>query len=100
MQTNLYESYNFKLEVARNKFLDAVATEYLQMLSILYGAHIYSGEKRTSDYSNMTMLEVADELRIRTLMMQGDRLRKKRQMQEEHARNEADLLERLRKSSM
>jgi len=96
----MYESYNFQLEVARNKFIDALASEYLQMLSILYGTQIYSGEKRTSEFNDMTMLEVADELRIRTLMLKGDRLRKKRKLQEEHARNEADLLERLKRSSM
>ena|SRR5215216_4999767 len=100
MQMNMYESYNFQLEVARNKFIDALASEYLQMLSILYGTQIYSGEKRTSEFNDMTMLEVADELRIRTLMLKGDRLRKKRKLQEEHARNEADLLERLKRSSM
>lgn len=96
----MYENYNFQIEVSRNKMIDALSNEYLQMLSILYGTQIYNGEKRTSDYNDMTMLEVADELRIRTLMMQGDRLRKKRQLQEEHSRNEADLLERLKKSSM
>lgn len=98
MQTTPYDSFNYKLEVARNQVTQSLSMEYLQMLAILYGSHIYSGEKRTSDYNNMTMLEVADELRIRTIMMKGERMRKKRQLREEHAANEAELMERLKRS--
>jgi len=77
----------------------ALSTEYLQMLAILYGDQIQSGTIRTSAYNTMTMLEVADELRIRTMMMRGERLRKKRRLTEEHAANEAALLERLKRIS-
>ncbi len=98
MQMTIYDSANFQLEVAHSKFIESLSLEYLQMLSILYGSQIYNGEKRTSDYNNMTMLEVADELRIRTLMMKGDRIRRKKQLREEHAANEAEMMERLKRS--
>lgn len=92
------QAVNFNLNDQRMQLVTSIATEYLSMLTILYGDQIEMGTKRVSDYGNMTMLEAENELRVRTLMMKGQRLRTKRKLKEEHEANEAALLEQLKKS--
>lgn len=75
-----------------------MSEEYLSIIAILYGDQIESGIKRISYYGDMTMLEAENELRVRTKMMRGQRLRKKRELREEHEAQEAALLEQLKKS--
>lgn len=89
---------NFLLNRQRIDLVNNITNEYLSMLAILYGDQIEQGTKRVSDYGNMTMLEAENELRVRTLMMRGQRLRAKRRLQEEHEENERALLEQLKKS--
>lgn len=89
---------NFILNKQRQELTNSISEEYLSILSILYGDQIESGIKRISYYGDMTMLEAENELRVRTKMMQGLRMRKKRELKEEHAAQEAALLEQLKKS--
>ncbi len=79
--------------------VDNLTSEYLSLLAILYGDHIESGVKRISDYRAMTMLDAENELKLRTMMMRGQRLRKKRMLMEEHQENERALLEQLKRST-
>lgn len=92
------QAMNFNLSKQRKDLIDHIATEYLSMLAILYGDQIEMGTKRVSDYGDMTMLEAENELRVRTLMLRGQRMRKKRELKEEHDAAEAALLEQLKKS--
>jgi hypothetical protein len=89
---------NFQLQQQRLLLVENITDEYLSILAILYGDQIQSGTKRVSEYGNMTMLEAENELRVRTLMMRGDRLRTKRKLKEEHDAAEKELMEQLKKS--
>lgn len=97
-QTPQIVAPNFSLNKQRRSFVDNLSEEYLSILAILYGNQIDSGIKRISYYGNMTMLEAENELRVRTKMMRGQRLRKKRELREEHEAQESALLEQLKKS--
>jgi hypothetical protein len=92
------QASNFRLNAIRRNNIAALSVEYLSILAILYGEHIDAGYKRIHDYGSMTMLEAENEIRTRTIMLQGDRLRKKRQLREEHAQNEKDMLEQLKRA--
>lgn len=89
---------NFDLNKQRRELTINMSEEYLSILAILYGNQIEAGIHRVSYYGNMTMLEAENELRVRTKMMRGQRLRKKRELKEEHEAQEAALLEQLKKS--
>jgi CII-binding regulator of phage lambda lysogenization HflD len=89
---------NFKLNQQRIQLIDSITNEYLSMLAILYGDQIEMGTKRISDYRDMTMLEAENELRVRTMMMKGQRMRTKRKLREEHEAAEKALMEQLKKS--
>lgn len=89
---------NFLLNKQRISVIDNITNEYLSMLAILYGDQIEMGTKRVSDYGTMTMLEAENELRVRTMMLRGQRMRKKRELKEEHEANERALMEQLKKS--
>lgn len=89
---------NFNLNKQRRSLVENLSEEYLSILAILFGDQIEMGLKRISYYGNMTMLEAENELRVRTKMMRGQRLRKKRELKEEHEAQEAALLEQLKKS--
>lgn len=90
---------NFKLNKQRIQLIDNITNEYLSILAILYGDQIESGIRRISDYKDMTMLEAENELRVRTIMMKGQRLRTKRKLKEEHDEAERELMERLKRSN-
>jgi len=92
------KAMSFLLNQQRIELIDNVTNEYLSMLAILYGDQIEQGTKRISDYGNMTMLEAENELRVRTIMMKGQRMRVKRKLQEEHEANEKALMEQLKRS--
>lgn len=89
---------NYLLQQQRTDLVESMATEYLSVLSILYGYQIEQGLRRVSDYGNMTMLEAENEIRIRTVMLRGQRVRKQRELREEMAENERKLLEQLKRS--
>lgn len=93
------QAMNFKLNSQRRQLIESMSTEYLSILAILYGDQIEMGTRRISHYGNMTMLEAENEIRVRTMMMKGQRLRKKRQLKEEHDEAERELMERLKKSN-
>lgn len=93
------QAVNFLLQQQRIQLVDNITDEYLSILAILYGDQIQTGVKRISDYGNMTMLEAENELRVRTLMLRGDRLRTKRKLKEEHDTAERELMEQLKKSN-
>lgn len=92
------EATNFRLNKQRRDLIESLTNEYLSMLAILYGDQIEMGTKRVSQYGNMTMLEAENELRVRTMMLRGQRMRMKRKLKEEHAENERALMEQLKKS--
>lgn len=92
------QSANFSLNKQRRDLVINLTDEYLSILAILYGDQIESGIKRVSYYGDMTMLEAENELRVRTKMMRGTRIRRKRELREEHEAQEAALLEQLKKS--
>lgn len=89
---------NFLKNDLRMHVVEHLTNEYLSILAILYGPQIEQGLKRISDYRDMTMLEAENEFRIRTMMLQGQRLRKKRILREEHEAAESALMEQLKKS--
>ena len=90
---------NFRIQQKRNTIIDSLSLEYLSILAILYGGLIESGQKRISDYGAMTFAEAENEFRLRTLMIKGQRIRKKRELQEEHAANERAMLEQLKRAT-
>ena len=93
------QATNFLLNRNRMTFINTLAYEYLSILAILYGDQIESGLKRVSNFGDMTMLEAENEFHLRMLMMRGQRLRTKRKLKEEHAANEAALMEQLKRSN-
>lgn len=93
------QAMNFLLNSQRMDLVESVSVEYLSILAILYGSQIETGEKRISSFGGMTMLEAENEFRVRTMMMRGIRLRKKRDLKAEHDAAEQALLEQLKKSN-
>lgn len=91
-------TFNFQVQQQRVELIESIATEYLSVLSLLYGYHIEQGTRRVSDYGDMTMLDAENELRVRTIMMRGQRMRKQRELREEMQENERKLLEQLKRS--
>lgn len=89
---------NYLINSQRIQLIDHVSTEYLSMLAILYGDQIESGIKRVSSFGTMTMLEAENELRVRTMMMRGLRMRRKKHLMDEHTSAEQALLEELKRS--
>lgn len=98
MQMNQSQAISFKLNKQAREIQQALATEYLSILAILYGDKIESGTKRIADYGMLTMLEAENELRIRMMMMKGQRMRKKKDLREEHEAQEQAMLEQLKRS--
>lgn len=92
------QAFNFLVQQQRVELIESIANEYLSVLSLLYGYHIEQGTKRVSDYGDMTMLDAENEIRVRTIMMRGQRIRKQRELREEMAENERKLLEQLKRS--
>lgn len=90
---------NYLLNAQRIRYVESISTEYLSILTILFGDNLEMGQRRISDYGNMTMLEAENELRVRTIMYKGRRLRKQRELREEHAENERAMLEQLKRIS-
>jgi hypothetical protein len=89
---------NFRLNKQAREIQEALSSEYLSILAILYGDQIESGIKRISDYGTLTMLDAENELRIRMMMMKGQRMRKKRELKEEHEAQEQAMLEQLKRT--
>lgn len=73
---NKHQSIIFQIERIRHRTPKALAEEYFVFLSTLYGRKIESGDVRLRDYGNMTMFDVADEIKIRTKMLHADNMRK------------------------
>ena len=89
---------NFLLNQQRIDLIESITNEHLSVLAVLYGDQIEMGVRRVSDYRNMTMLDAEQELRVRTMMLKGQRLRKKRELNEQYAADERALMEQLKKS--
>lgn len=98
MQMKQSQAMNFRLNKQTRNIQESLATEYLSILAILYGDQIESGIKRISDYGTLTMLDAENELRIRMMMMKGQRLRKKKDLKEEHEAQEQAMLEQLKRT--
>lgn len=92
-------SINFLINKERRKYVESISQEYLSVLAILYGDFLESGQHAIHDYGRMTMLEVENELRVRTLMYRGRRIQKQRQLRDAHTQNEQDMLEQLKRIS-
>lgn len=92
-------SANYLLNSQRIKYIHSVSEEYLSILAILYGDTLESGIQRISGYGSMTMLEAENELRLRTLMYKGRRIRRQRDLRSEHEENEKAMLEQLKRLS-
>lgn len=98
MQMKQSQAMNFRLNKQAREIQEALSSEYLSILAILYGDQIESGIKRISDYGTLTMLDAENELRIRMMMMKGQRMRKKRELKEEHEAQEQAMLEQLKRT--
>ena len=92
-------SKNFIIDQQRNRHIENITEEYLNIIALLYGTQIESGIRRIKDYASMTMLDAENELRIRTIMNRAERLRTKRRLYAEHTAAEQELLERLKNAS-
>lgn len=87
---------NYQLEVERDKMVESLHVEYLSLLAILYGDQLESGTQLLKDYGHLTMIDIENELQLRTLMYRARRLRKRRQLLDEYEANERDMLEQLK----
>lgn len=92
----LITNKSFQIERIRRLNTRIKATEYLSILSMLYGTKIDSGAVSIQTYKNMTMLDAASEIKVRTMMLRGETNQKLRSIKETDKRKEADLLKRLK----
>jgi len=88
---------SYKIEMARRKNRLAIAEEYLTFIGILYQDQIESGHKRISDFKNMTMFDIEDEIKLRTKIITADNARKIKKQQEDAEKREKQLLDHLKK---
>ena len=95
---NQMTTTEFLINKQRHELINHVAFEYLSILAILYGDQIDSGIRRVSSFGKMTMLEAENELRIRTMMLRGQRMRRKRELLKEHQDAETAMMERLKQT--
>ena len=93
------DSINFNIDRKRSEQVEAMSTEYLSLLTILYGHFIRSGEKMIKHYHHLRMSDIETELQIRTIMVRGDISRKQRQIKEEHSAAEQQMLEELKRAT-
>ena len=93
------QSSNYLLNNQRAEYIQTISTEYLSIIALLYGDLIESGDKQVISYNHMLMNDAERELHIRTTMYHGRRLRKQRELTEEHEANEQAMLEQLKRSS-
>lgn len=87
---------SYLLQKLRNSNLQSLATEYLYITAMLFGQDIDSGKRQVTHYSSMTMLKAENELRIRTMMMHAERIRRKKKLTEQHRANEDAMMQRLK----
>lgn len=89
----------FRLSSWRRRHVQDLVDEYLNMLAILYGGFLLSGEKRISEFSGMTMQHAAHELKVRTALIRAREKNRRKVLREEHQAAEDALLEELKRST-
>lgn len=90
------QSNYFTLNQLRVKELESLAEEYLSLLAVLYSDQIESGTNKVSDYGTMTMIDIENEIRLRTLLYRARRKRKQKDIRDKQEENERAMLETLR----
>lgn len=98
MRKRTMQANEFLLNKQRMALINNVSHEYLSIIAILYGDQIETGVRRIQHYRNMTMLEAENEIRIRSMMVRGQRMNRKRQLRKEHEDSEQAMLEELKRS--
>lgn len=92
---NKHRSVLFQIEAARHRTPKALAEEYLIFLSTLYGRKIETGDVRLRDYGDMTMYDIADEIKIRTKMLHADNMRKIEQHKDKRKKEQDEAIKQL-----
>lgn len=105
-QTNLLQKrrnnilpWSYQIEIARNKNRAIIREEYLTFIHVLYRNQIENGYKRIKDFKDMTMLDIQNEIMLRTRIIAGDNQRELDKQKEAQKRYEQQLLEHFKKFS-
>jgi len=96
IQKRQIQTLNYKLQLLRNKNTVSLANEYLYIIAMLFGKDIEEGTRKVTDFNSMTMLKAENELRIRTLMMNAERIRRKKKLMQDHKDNEEAMIQRMK----
>lgn len=91
-------TYNFLLQQKKINDREVLQREHLILLAMLYGQFIEEGRKSIKDYKQLTMRELESEIKIRILMLRGERLRLVKKDKELRERQEREFLERLKRN--
>ena len=98
-QAKSNQSAYFRISKYRREHIQDLVDEYINILAILYGNSIASGEKRISDYHSMTMQQAEHEIKLRTAVTNAQLTRKRKTLRDEHTKAENELLEQLKRIS-
>lgn len=92
---NPYTSLIYQIEVIRHRTRKALVEEYMIFLINLYGHKFQDGEKTIKDYNHLTMMDIRNELLLRTRMMKGDTDAKIKKYKEDEQRKQDEYLRKL-----
>lgn len=81
----------------RSQYIQQTAEEYLNILAVLYGSYIESGERSLFQYRHMTMHDAEEELHIRTILARSRRKRLYHNIQQEKQEQERLAVEELKR---
>jgi len=92
---NNYIPYTYQLELVRNRTREVLMREYMIFVVNLYGHLIQDGTKKIRDYANMSMIDMREELILRTRAMRGSNNRKIKEYKEKEQKRQDELLRKL-----
>jgi len=92
---NDYVSYTYQLELVRNRTRAVLSREYMVFVVNLYGHLIQDGTKKIRDYAAMSMVDMREELILRTRAMRGSNNRKIKEYKVKEQKRQDELLRKL-----
>lgn len=92
------QSYAYQMQRLRKESMEIALEERFVFISTFFGVIIEEGNKRISDYNDMTMADVTNEIKVRIQMLISKNNAKIKKHFKEQRKQENELLARLKAS--
>jgi hypothetical protein len=96
------QAKSFQYAKLRQTQIEELSKEYLRLVAAFYGHIIEAGDKTLKDYDKFTMADLSQEIRLRTILLQRERMRRETKKEEEKQKamdNQSKILEQLKKET-